>query len=296
MARSPASSDDEAPEALSFSSSRQAAKAQDEALQQFHATEKQKLKDRRRERDRVLKDRKAQAKGKGKASEDGGKSMSKGKGKRKDVEAEESANEEDLGAESAGETSDHAELEARMARAMKDAEAEDDEGDDGDEDEDAIEDESEHESESERSSADQNEDMTSSEDDSDLENDDEESLERPSKKPKVTRNLDYLPDHLFSSALSEAASLSTTSAKVKSKPAIATAKPRKRKRVARSSKDLVVGTRTIRTLSTQSQSVAPPAKKTLAPPPAVTKFVGRTLNLRNKDSTARTKGWERRSG
>ena len=89
MARSPASSDDEAPEALSFSSSRQAAKAQDEALQQFHATEKQKLKDRRRERDRVLKERKAQAKGKEKAGEDGDKSVDKGK--RKDVEAEKSA-------------------------------------------------------------------------------------------------------------------------------------------------------------------------------------------------------------
>ena len=60
-----------------------------------------------------------------------------------------------------------------------------------------------------------------------------------------------------------------------------------------SSSLLVLSTRTIRTLPSDSRATHPRA---LAPPAGLTKFVDRTLGLRSGAANTKSKGWERKSG
>ena len=116
------SSDDEAPEAVSFGTSKKAAKGAQDALQQHHTAQKQKQKEKNRAIDRALKDRSANTKGKGKA-------VAVGNGKQsKKVDATlEEDEESELGDEEEGveEGPSRKELEERMARAMMEAKPED---------------------------------------------------------------------------------------------------------------------------------------------------------------------------
>ncbi|PSS31099.1 hypothetical protein PHLCEN_2v2355 [Hermanssonia centrifuga] len=282
MSRSSSPSDDETPESFSFSTSKKTAEGEAKALQKHHADEKQKLKDNRRQRDRVLKERKAQA-----VKDREIRKETKGKGKA--VEGEE---------QSGGPRSSD-ELEARMERAMREAQEESDEDgilEGSDEEELASGSGLSEEDEEDSDDDDEVEMQAGSEGESEEEDEDSASLKPPSKKQKLLQNPDYLPEHLFASAFSQnAAAASASSAKSEGKKKrAASALPKKRRRVKQTAKDIVVGSRTIRTLPSSNTQTAAAAPRTLAPPAKVTKFIGRSLNLRGDDKFAKVKGWERR--
>ncbi|KAF4591299.1 hypothetical protein EYR40_009902 [Pleurotus pulmonarius] len=102
----------------------------------------------------------------------------------------------------------------------------------------------------------------------------------PSSMPK------RLPDHLFRSAFSQ--SLPSASGSTPSLSSQPPADRRKRKSVVkRKAKDLIVGSRVIRTLS--ATSTVPDTSRTL-PSAKVRKFVDRSLALK---ASKRTKSWQR---
>lgn len=230
ISRGQESSDDEAPEAFSFTSSKKSVQSEAQALQQFHAEEKQKLKEKRRQRDRTLKERKAEAKG-------------KGKGKSATAVVEDESEEDEAEGRKAGGSTD--ELEARMERAMREAQAESGEdGEGGDFDMEDVDEESEG-SESEHESGEEDQDAQMN---SDSENEEEENQaipakpKRPSaKESQSTQNKDYLPEHLFASAFSHLPTQTDSQTKHKSKKRAASPPTKKRKRVKKASKDVVVG-------------------------------------------------------
>ncbi|EMD32356.1 hypothetical protein CERSUDRAFT_126784 [Gelatoporia subvermispora B] len=297
------SSDDEAPDTFSFDQQKEAAKGEQTARKQYEAEQKRKLKQKNRERDRVLKERAAQSKGKGKAT-----AAKKGERAAKD------GDEED---ESAGEASDvpRDDLKARMERAMREAAEESAEGEEGfggfdsevESDEEGagpskhLEDEVEGEEENgdlEDEDASQldddeyfsveedNEDDMSEVEGSELEDDEDENI-APHLNPS---HGDYLPDHVFSAAFSATPS----SSKRKASESQSTQRPtKKRKRTSRPGQDILVGSRTIRTLSTAT-TAAPAAKRTLVPPAARDRFLKRTLDLKGSAKST-NKGWERRA-
>ncbi|KAI1792326.1 hypothetical protein LXA43DRAFT_1007632 [Ganoderma leucocontextum] len=280
------SSDDEAPEAVSFGTSKKTAKGEQDAVKQHHAAQKQKRKEKNRAIDLALKDRSTNTKGKGKA-------VGVGSGKQsKEAEAtmpdEEDSSVDDAEEGKSGGPS-REELEERMARAMREAEGESGSEED-DEEFEGLEDDVEMDGEDEEM-GDEDEEMGSADEDED-DDGEEEDQDGPLTKPSSTsRKGDYLPDHLFKSALShigkkivfddDAPLLSP-----KDSP------PRKRKRTKRTSKDILLGSRTIRTLS-KPTAVAPAAAKGLAPPRRVDKFVKTSLNLKGDAAKAKAKGWNR---
>ncbi|RDX49465.1 hypothetical protein OH76DRAFT_532811 [Lentinus brumalis] len=283
------SSDDEAPEAVSFGSSKKAAQGEREAVQQFHASEKQKRKEKNRAVDRALKGRSVKGKGKAKdtANEDG-----------------DSGSDEDAG-EGGPSRED---LEARMARAMMEADDEDleEEGGEsafgglsGEEDVEMAEDEVGM-SDAEEESVDGDEDEGELEEDEDDEMDsgnveDEEEVDLTAKQPTSSKR-NYLPDHLFKSALSSAPSKSS---KIvfddSSRDSPPPSTHRKRKRRQQSSKDVILGSRTIRTLPKANIITSSVVAKGLSRPRQAEKFTRDSLNLKGNLLKSRAKGWARKS-
>jgi hypothetical protein len=212
------SSDDEAPETFSFTTSRKTAKEEGRVLTDFHAHEKKKLKDRRRERDRALKERKH-----GQAPNRELGSGKNDKGKKRLVASDEIR-----------ESHSRSELEARMERAMKEAEQESDEEEDmGRRDQ-----ERSSESSMQGIQADKAELQGALDEDQELNSDEsEDDEERPtfSKQSKA----DYLPDHLFSAAFVNPPS---SSAKLKGKPGMEASPSlsKKRRSAKRTPKDIIV--------------------------------------------------------
>ncbi|EIW56136.1 uncharacterized protein TRAVEDRAFT_104962, partial [Trametes versicolor FP-101664 SS1] len=306
------SSDDDAPEAFSFGTSKKAAKGEEEAVRQFQAAEKLKQKEKNRTIDRKLKARAAETKstGKGKAAASHWEKATKGKGAEfaADFSEEEDASETEEG------PSGRSALEDRMARAMRDAEEEDSDLDDLDEEEGSAfegfagedvgmdagiaegdgdeemsekdDDDDESEDEADEEEADEDEEMVS---------DSEEDEEDAYTKPSVQKH-NYLPDHLFKSALSSVRNTKITFANEEPAPSHARASPpQKRRRAKRSEKDVVLGSRTIRTLPRTSEAISPAAAKGLPPPRRVNKFLKHSLNVKGDAKQSQTKGWTRRA-
>ncbi|KAI0354126.1 hypothetical protein OH77DRAFT_1426540 [Trametes cingulata] len=317
------SSDDEAPVAVSFGSSKKAAKGEENAVRQFQAAQKLKQKEKNRALDRKLKERAADAQGKGKARDAGvshWEKATRGKGTAEDESEDEDASgrEHDDPGKSA--------LEERMARAMREAEEEDsneldeddeegsefegfaDEGmdvegmdeveigdgdeDDEDNDEDmSDEEEAEEDYEENAEEYDEDEEMGSED-----EEEDEEEEEHPPSSKRPAQKQNYLPDHLFKSALSSAAR--NTKIKFTDEeyaPSRAPASPpRKRRRAKRPAKDTVLGSRTIRTLPKSNEVLTPAAAKAIPPPRRVNKFLKHSLNTKGDLAKSKTKGWTRR--
>ncbi|OBZ78006.1 hypothetical protein A0H81_01657 [Grifola frondosa] len=279
IAASPESSDDDAPEAFSFGSSKKTAKGAQDAVQRFHAAEKLKQKEKNRERDRALKERSAQANAKRKAG-------AAGKSKVKKLPIVESESEGDEDAEG-GERDD---LETRMERAMREAEEESSSDEDAAEDHSGGSDEDDVES---RSDADEDEQMSldgNAEEDDEMSESGGDEDEVPTA-PKSRTNPNYLPDHLFKSAFSQASQSSSAKRPAAHAPK---APPKKRKRTKRGSQDIVLGSRTIRTLPSSSEGIPSIASRALRPPTRTKRFLNRSLNLKGSVAAAKTKGWERR--
>jgi hypothetical protein len=214
------SSDEEnAPEAFSLVQSKRNARTQDDALKRFQANEKERQKERNRERDRKLKER-AEKTRKTKSMQEG-------------------------------------DMQARIKRAMRDANEEMDEKEEGEEEEledDGDEEGSENEEDVEGSQSDmsseEDEDMESAEDeeqshDGDSSDEsqyginDSHSISQSSlAKPK--QNPQHLPDHLFISAF--AAQTYPSSSKQKSPPSVSQKTNNIKKRSHRvQAKDLIIG-------------------------------------------------------
>ncbi|KAM5543965.1 hypothetical protein V8D89_002582 [Ganoderma adspersum] len=286
---SPDSSDDEAPETVAFGTSKKAAKGAQDALQQHHTAQKQKQKEKNRAIDRALKDRSANTKGKGKAVVVGDGKQSK---KAEATLEEDEESEFGDGEEGTQGGLSRKELEKRMARAMM--EAEDESGsEEGDEGFAGSGDDVEMGGEDEEMSG-EDEEMSGSGDGSEDEDEDEEFLDEdedededeevesgdedaPSTRPtSAPRKDDYLPDHLFKTALShpskkivfyDDAPLSSAEAP----------RPRKRQRTKRISKDVLLGSRPICTLPKPNALISFAIVKGLAPPRLVDKFVKTSL-------------------
>ncbi|KAH7917463.1 hypothetical protein BV22DRAFT_1135384 [Leucogyrophana mollusca] len=311
-------SDDDAPEAVSHSVSKADVKRTEKALREFEAGEKARRKDRNRQRDRKLKERAVVTRvlgGSGSGDGVTGKAVdkvsSKGKaaveGKTKVIQVvpeEDSEGSDDEQGEGVDEL-DSA-LEARMRRAMEDAAGEiggDDEemgsgaeeehedgeadGDDDDEDEDDE-------------GVDEDELMDSDNGASDPEASSDEFTDfshpvAPSKRPKSNPSPKYLQEDLFTAAFASQSQPAQKTAPSAAKPPL----PKKRRpRSQPHVKDMVIGSRTIRTLPNLSDPKARATAKTL-PSRHVRKFLERTLVLKgaaksNRRHPASTTGWERR--
>ncbi|KAI0754548.1 hypothetical protein C8Q80DRAFT_1297770 [Daedaleopsis nitida] len=100
-------------------------------------------------------------------------------------------------------------------------------------------------------------------------------------------NRNYLPVHLFKSALTK---IIFDNAANPSSPS----QQRKRKRRPLSGKDLVVGSRTIHTMSKPGSVASPAVCKSLAPPRQVDKFIKSSLNISGNALISKSKGWSRR--
>ncbi|CAL1710490.1 unnamed protein product [Somion occarium] len=284
MARSSVSSDDEAPEAISFNSEKKAAKGRDAALQQFQSEERLKTKEKNRRKDQALKER----------------ALSKRKpdvkGKDKAVNEEEDENEDD--GSLAGPSRD--DLEARMERAMRDA-AEQSGSDLEDEEPEEFEgfnaDDSEADEFSEASDDSVSDESSEDElpvhvrEDGEEEESPSEEEDVPPRKP--SQKLDYLPDHLFTAAFSQPET--SSGAKRKAAASQKDTPTKKRRRLKKTNKDIVIGSRTIRTVPKSSDSlVSTPVSKELRTSAGVNKFVKKSLNVQGKSQIAKTKGWDRR--
>ncbi|KAG6916981.1 hypothetical protein DXG01_004410 [Tephrocybe rancida] len=171
-------------------------------------------------------------------------------------------------------------LQARMERAMQEAAEEmDEDGSSGEHGETDDEDE-------EFKGIDVDSDQYSGEDDNsvaDLDNDDEEM--DSDEEPVTKSNPNHLPDHLFTSAFASTTSKATSKRKVNQDPP--TRKPRKRTRSQATQKDVLIGSRTIRTLTPGSF-----AGTSTLPSVKAKKFLDRSLGL--KGPSAKKRGWERR--
>ncbi|KAF7974164.1 hypothetical protein HWV62_13285 [Athelia sp. TMB] len=231
------------PETFSLAQSKVAALSQNDALRQAEVAEKEKRKERNRQRDRKLKER----------------ALLTGRAKVPDVD----------------------DVQARMERAMRDADAEEDsdantseEGENtGDEDMDGSDD-------SDEGSGEEDEEMLQAEEDTS--DDDPEETETTSS---ASKNLHHLPEHLFTTAFTPTAPSGSVHAPSSRNSTLA----KKRKRRTPGTKDALIGSRVVRVLGDRLQ----PATKTL-PSSKANKFVNRSLAL--KGGKAPTKGWERKPG
>ncbi|GLB36849.1 hypothetical protein LshimejAT787_0311360 [Lyophyllum shimeji] len=250
---SASSEEEDAPESVPLSQSKHHAKQHDAMLKQIDAAEKDKKRMRNKERDRRLKEQ---------------------------AENSNRRRRENLG---------DAELEARMERAMQEAEAE--MGEDGD-DVDALDDSGDEQDEEfagiDAASAEGSEDYSEKDEDSSEEEEEDEEMgtDEEDTAVKSKTNPNHLPDHLFTSAFSSKSAKAAS--KRKATDDVPTRKARKRVRSNAAPKDLVIGSRAIRSLASERR----PAGTSTLPSAKVRKFLDRSLAL--KGGNAKTRGWERR--
>ncbi|KAG1855447.1 hypothetical protein C8R48DRAFT_749348 [Suillus tomentosus] len=291
MARlDPASSDDDAPEAVSHSISKRNAKREKKTLRDFEAEENARKKAQNRERDRKLKER-AVVTRLGKLSDN-----TMGMGKRKvpresNIESDGSSGQDD-------DIPKDDRLEMRMRRAMEDAATEIDDGDDGNGD-------GELENLMDRGSSESgiDEEMakfnaeSGSDEDEEMASGSEDESEHEDRPPltKSSAKGQYLEDTLFASAFaSQSAHAMADTTATKSLQKVLPSRKRQRRTLARA-KDILVGTRTIRTLPDSLGSKVRSTAHTI-PSQKIRKFIDQSLAIKGRLASAKAKarGWERR--
>ncbi|KJA19258.1 hypothetical protein HYPSUDRAFT_204664 [Hypholoma sublateritium FD-334 SS-4] len=253
-------SDSDAPEAVSLSQSKKQIQQLDAHRKNAELAERESKRALNREKDRKLKERAE------KNREAAAPAMAGGKGKGK---AEEEVDD----------------LEARMERAM--AEANEESGEEESDDEQEYEEFGgiklgDQQSGSGEDDSEDNGD-SSSEDDSEDEDDSNEEDVLPPKSTKIKFNPEHLPEELFAAAFAP-----QPKRKPEAELEAERTNPPAKKRKASGTKDIVVGSRAIRTLPNSNQPSIPatlPSKK-------IEKFLDRTLALTAGKQPG--KGWERR--
>ncbi|KAG1903805.1 uncharacterized protein F5891DRAFT_1171096 [Suillus fuscotomentosus] len=291
MARlDPASSDDDAPEAVSHSISKRNAKREKKTLRDFEAEENARKKAQNRERDRKLKER-AVVTRLGKLSDN---TMQKGKRKvprESNIESDGSSGQED-------DVPKDNRLEMRMRRAMEDAATEIDDGDDGNGDGELenLMDRGSSESGIDEEMAEFNAESGSDEDEEMASGSEDESEDED--RPPLTKSSakgQYLEDTLFASAFaSQSAHAMADSTATKALQKVLPSRKRQRRPLARA-KDILVGTRTIRTLPDSLGSKVRSTAHTI-PSQKIRKFIDQSLAIKGRLASAKAKarGWERR--
>lgn len=281
MAQDDSDSESGLPQIISFSTSASVAKGHHHSLRSFHAVEKRKIKERNRRHDERLK---AQANARRRVTPTTGKS--KHHAENHEVETGDNESGSDLDPR----------LRWRMTRAMGDAEEEMEESSDGanasadewgginvggggDQDVEMWRGEG---SEGTKGKS-RNADPDSSEGEGD-----DDGLQAPSSK--------YLPDHVFVAARPK---LNPENDVVRiSRKTPKTRSTRKRHPVRARGKDVVVGSRTVRTLSSSPASVHVQSQGTTLRPAHIDKFLTNALRLGGKDKKisprANASRWERR--
>lgn len=272
-------SESDAPESLSLSQSANFARGREKSIQAYATAEKRKMKEQNRRRDQMLKERAASRKGKGSKAE-------------RKVDEEQTR------------------LETRMARAMDEVDGEDEDDEIGEfGGMDGLSNKSSEGADEGRSDSDEH----ISENDEDGDGDKGESMDEGVVSAGKSS---YLPDHLFTVALSK-----PKPSKEKPSPALLHSKPKLRKRTrAPKNKDIILGyfylpfsklysstqhyqrTRTIHTLaplhrtsSSSFTSYTPPSQPGATTPPArINRFLSRRLALIGEGKSKQ--GWERRPG
>lgn len=310
-------SDDDAPEAVSLSTAKQSAKAQEESVRKVQQSVKEKEKEKRRKKEQALKERAEKNKAVATASGKGSKSKAedkKGKSKEVEVVADEDGDDEEEDEDEMDEET--RKLQERMMKAMDAAEDESDEGEDfgvdedgdgesdsDDEDEQGYDSETipgfkgfgdpdaafDSDEEAELEEEDDSDEERESDEDDDGKNDEQRALD------DFERRVNHLPDHLFEAAFSFAPTPPSTKGKFKATEEASHAQSHPSRKRRRSTKDmeLNLGSKRVRVLSTMANGVP---KAPLAQPSAkVNKFLNRTLALKGKTGKAKL-GWERRPG
>ncbi|KAF8345751.1 hypothetical protein F5887DRAFT_917124 [Amanita rubescens] len=241
----PSSDSDNAPEAFTLAESKKSAKRKSGEIEKAHAAINRQSKLKNQERDRVLKE------------------QAKRRKERVNAEGDEDGR---VGS-----------LEARMERAMKEAQ---------DEESVVVDSEGEHHDGELASDMDldvqaEDEDMEFGEDGTD-DDEEEEDLEKKSTK--------HLPDHLFEAAFASQNAQVEDASKSTTKSSSLKPKPSKKKKRKTQSKDIVLGSRTIRTLLSTSQISR---EGSYAPMRKTQKYIDRSLAL--KGGNSRVRGWQRKA-
>ncbi|KAG1738176.1 hypothetical protein EDD22DRAFT_852099 [Suillus occidentalis] len=286
----PVSSDDDAPEAVSHSISKRNAKQEKKTLRDFEAEENARKKAHNRERDRKLKER-AVVTRLGKLSDNAMQKRNREAQRESNVESDGSSGQED-------EISMVNTLEVRMRRAMEDAAAEMDEGDDeiGDGELEHLTDGESGDSGIDEEMADDAESEPKEDEEMASDNKDESEDEDRTPSTKSSAKGRYLEDALFASAFASQsaheamAEITATKSLQKVQPS----RKRQRRPLARA-KDLLVGTRTIRTLPDSHKSKVNSTAHTI-PSQKIRKFINRSLATKGQlgSDKAKRRGWERR--
>ncbi|KAF8845559.1 hypothetical protein BDN67DRAFT_999680 [Paxillus ammoniavirescens] len=314
------SSDDDAPEVVSQSTSKANLKRDQKALRDFEARQKARKKAQNRERDQKLKDRALETKAAKRDATLIGKSFFDEDPHARDEDEDENGNESDV--DESGDDDEGRALEARMLRAMIDAAEERESGEDDEEDDEedeftafggmdmdddmrsdsrsaSEEDNSDNEGDEiwqGMSNSDSEVDPEAPTDDEEMDGDSEDNEAAPRQKNtrKSNRRMDYLADDLFLAAFSSQKSKPCTDKGTTKSSKLRTLKKRRRKTNARA-KDLVIGGRTIRTLPRASDPRSQATARTV-PPPRSRKFIDHSLAVKGKQALlkAKRRGWERR--
>lgn len=292
------SSDDDVPEVISKSTSQASARRHQKTLRNFEAEEKARRKTRNRERDMKLKER-ALATRKNKHSQP--KEFAKGGSSNKNIPGEEEDGDLEMDMSRVTDGGSDNRMKARMDRAIQEALEEDDE-DDGEEElwgfgselddatmlidsgsEDAEDTIMSHEGNSDSSAG-------SPENISEGSMSEGEGTLTPSNLHRSRQRPLYLSDDLFVAAF--ASQKSTLSAQKANLNHREPTRKRQRKPSGRP-KDVVVGGRTIRTLTRLSDPQSKATARTL-PSAHGRAFVNRSLAVEGKGSLSKQRGWERR--
>jgi hypothetical protein len=290
MAQDDSDSDSGLPETISFSTSAFVAKGHNHALRSFHAVEKRKIKERNRRHDERLK---AQANTWRRVT------ATTGKGKlyvgNHEVETGDTESGSDLDPH----------LHRRMTRAMGDAEEETDElnsasasaeewgginlasGEDLQAAADQDVEMSRSEGAEEWEEIPRNRDLDSGEGEAD---DDDDGLGTLRSQAPASK---YLPDHVFVAAWSKPKPENEVR---QSQTTIKTRGSRKRQPVKPRPKDVVLGTRTVRTLLSSPASAHVQSRGTTLRPPRINNFLANALKLQGKSKSisSRASRWARR--
>ncbi|KAJ2914093.1 hypothetical protein MD484_g6313, partial [Candolleomyces efflorescens] len=294
---SSASDDDDAPETVTLTQSKQHVQQRESNLRQAQLNAKEKQKEKNRELDKKLKERaevnrNAKEKGKGKGKEKGKRTEGKaGKEKKVAVEEVEDFLDEGFG-EDVGSGSEDGdlgdidpELEARMLKAMRDAEGEEGLDGSGSDDSDDDDDEGGEDGEELDSEDGDDDDVVFGEDDGEEDSDEDDDDDDDEKEPPKST---HLPDELFKTAFQQ----SQPPVPPKSKSKSTAVQPSRKRRRTKEQKEFSVGSKKIRLLPDPILHPAPNPPSAV-PSKKINKFLDRTLALKGRAAKAKL-GWERR--
>ncbi|EJD08502.1 uncharacterized protein FOMMEDRAFT_16847 [Fomitiporia mediterranea MF3/22] len=281
--------DDDAPEAITLDQSKEHAKQLNEARQAAESDAKRKRKEKNRRTDENLKKR---------ALETRGESTSAPKKKLKTSVKGKHAEESSV-------SDDRQNLEDRMERAMREAQAEEDEdggdawggfgeqsepktGSGSDIEYGQASDDSRSNSDGEQGNLNFADDYDDTEEEEEF---DEELLNMP---PQKQSRMEYLPDHLFTDALSK----TQASNEQKSPPLKTTlkSKPERKRKPNRKgrTKDIILGSKVVRKVAPKVSHITSTASRTL-PPGKVRRFYEDRLDLQAKSRSRTHNAWDRKA-